>query len=158
MYRTIVLTVALALVFTACGGGDGPGATPEDTFNHIQADMKSGNWEAIVDYVPPSKLPEAEKQFKKTLESEMGLNMMAGVLGVKPEELKTMDFRTAMGKMLEKMMQKDSKEMDRIVNSTIKESKIDGKKATITVTHGDKTEEIELVEEDGRWYMADFGK
>ena len=157
MFRTIVAAAVLAMVFTACGGGSEPGSTPEDSFEAIQKVIKNKNWEAMADFIPPSKLEGAEKQFKEGLDGPGGA-MMAAMFGIELEELKGMDYRSFIAMMFEKMSEKDPKQTMLMQEGTIKDSRIDGKTATLIIAHGDDEEEVKLVQEGGIWYMADFDR
>ena len=155
MYKTCVAAAVLAMFFTACGGG-GPASAPEDTFHNFQDVLDSEDWEGLMEFMPPSERTKAEEGIKQAMENPMGLAMMAGEMGIKPEELKEMDIKAVFARVIETQMAKESKLKETMLNATIKETKIDGDNATITIEHAGKTDTVKLTKVDGLWYIKDY--
>jgi hypothetical protein len=172
MLRSTVVVAVLALTFAACGGESGtgekaqnevtpvvrtgPAETPEETFANIKKIFANEEWSKVADFIPPSKIVEAEAEFKEQM-ADPGAALMLAMFEIDPEKAKTMTYREFMAAMFETMMKKDPIQMEEVMGSEILETIIDGDKATLKVKAGDKENDIELLREDGLWYMAEMG-
>jgi hypothetical protein len=155
MIRSVAAVAVLALVFTACGGGSGPGSTPEDTFHAVKKAFAAKDFSAIVDLMPPSKLAEAEAEFDKNMSGPMAEGL-AGVLGKDAEEVRKMGYKEFSAAMLAKMVEKSPEEFASMQDSEIISSKIDGDRATLKIKTGDEEQTVEFQKENGLWYWGDL--
>jgi predicted small lipoprotein YifL len=155
MHRIVPLLVVL-VALAACGGG-GPADTPEGTVKALQDNAKGKDFGAIIDLMSPEEMKKAEAEFDKNKGNPIFQKMIGGRLGVEGEELAKMSFRDFSSKMMEKMMLEDQEEFDDFCSATIGKVEVKENKATVELKGKKKTESIDLVKIDGKWYIGKLG-
>jgi hypothetical protein len=144
MVRIGVGVVALALLFTACGGGGA--ATPQAAFEKLQAAVKAKDWGAIYDMAAES----VHKEIKEAQEGGMG----AMILGMEDEEAKAMPTREFFVKMMDKVIEMEGDDVMNIADAEIKEVKEEGDTATVFFKGSKKDDKQEFIKVDGKWVLA----
>ncbi len=150
--------LALALVFTACGGGSA-GATPKATFEAMKAAGEKKDGGALYDLLSPDaqkKVAAQLDQMKATPVDQMQAEVkkqMEEQFGMTFDEMKKMSARDFMAKMFAKMSDEDLKE---VKDTVFVSEKIDGDKAVVTTKQGDTEDTLQMVKIDGKWFLADF--
>ena len=155
--KTLTLSsVILLAVFLACGGGGNPGDAVTDMFDAIQA----GNGERAVSFMSSSALEEMEIQLEYIkLDPEISAQQLSA-MGIeldadKIPDMTAKDFMVAMisSPMITGMMQE--------AEITVGEVTIDGDIAKVEVTSSmmgqTETNIIDVVREDGKWKVTEFG-
>ena len=160
--RTMMALLTLSMLFAACSGGGG-GSTPESTFEAVKSVAAAKDWEGFYDLFGPSDRAKAEKkweEYKKqfdTPQGKMGLQAMAGLLGLDAEKIPQMSFREYFVAILGAMVKKGGPEAGQlaaIANAAITDKKVEGDQATLKFKAGETEDDLKLVKEGGSWYMA----
>lgn len=155
--KTLALSsVILLAVFLACGGNENPGDAVTEMFEAIQA----GNGERAVSFMSSSALDEMEIQLETIkLDPEMSAQQLSS-MGIeldadKIPDMTAKDFMIAMisSPMIAGMMQS--------AEISVGEVTIDGDIARVEVTSSimgqTETNIIDVVREDGKWKVTEFG-
>jgi len=157
MTRSTGAAILVTLLLSACGGSETPEAprntTPEAAFAAAQKGLAAGDWNALIDLMPPSRLAQQKDVFERT-KADKDAGMMAMQLEVKPEELKAMSFREFGRRLLTKALAEEPEYVAGFVDAKVENVKIDGDSATITTTVAGRKVEIPLAKEDGLWYVS----
>lgn len=155
--KTLALaSVILLAVFLACGGNGNPGDAVTEMFEAIQA----GNGERAVSFMSGSALEEVEIQLETIkLNPEMAAQQLTSMgIELDADEIPDMtakDFMVAMisSPMIAGMMQS--------AEISVGEVTIDGDIAKVEVTSSimgqTETNIIDVVREDGKWKVTEFG-
>ncbi len=140
------------------------GESPEQTFADLKKAAATRNVAAIFDALAPSDRKELEEDAKKqkeilaTPEGAPILKELAGLLGLKEEEVLKLSVRDSMVRMMTKMAEREpepfDKEFAKFRDGTIVEKKIDGDWCLLKVKVKDREEEVELAREGGKWYLS----
>ena len=149
-------SVILLAVFLACGGGGNPGDAVTEMFEAIQA----GNGEKAVSYMASSALSEMDVQLDLIKENPEIAAAQLASMGIVLDaedipEMTARDFAAAMisSPMISGMMQ--------AAEITVGEVTIDGDVAKVEVTSSmmgqTETNIIDVVREDGKWKVTEFG-
>ncbi len=155
--KTLALSsVILLAVFLACGGNENPGDAVTEMFEAIQA----GNGERAVSFMSGSALEEMEIQLETIkLNPQMSAQQLSTMgIEIDADEIPDMtakDFMIAMisSPMIAGMMQS--------AEISVGEVTIDGDIARVEVTSSimgqTETNIIDVVREDGKWKVTEFG-
>lgn len=158
MTRIAAVFGALVLA-AACGGGSG-GGTPGEAVTGMFDALKAGDGETAVSYLSRSALDEMEAQLEMLkVDPEMSSEQLA-LVGIEIDAgdipgMTARDFAVAMisSPMMRSVMQ--------TAEVSIGEVSIDGDLArvevTTTVMGQTETNTIDVVMEDGRWKVTEFG-
>lgn len=150
----IVFAALAAVLLVACGGNTDAADTPEASFEAAKEAAADRDYAAMVELMAPSARAEMEKQWQQSMDGP-GAGMMAKMLDKSEDEVKAMSFSEYMAAMLEKNAEKDPDSVDSMKGATIKDKKVEGDRCTLTVTQANgKEEEVTLVREGGKWYLA----
>lgn len=150
--------MALALVLVSCGGSQA-GSTPEATFESFQSSLRSKDYEGLANLMPPKQREQMQKQFEELQKNPDApqTQMMLNGLGISKEDFQSLDGpEEFLGLMVEKMIEKDSSEVDGLMEAEVTDTKIDGEKARLTVKSGDFEKTIILRQVDGLWYIEEM--
>jgi hypothetical protein len=157
MKSGIVFAALAAALLVACGGNTDAADTPEASFEAAKQAAADRDYPAMVELMAPSMRAEMEKQWEQNIEGP-GAEMMAKMVGKSVDELKEMSAADYMAAMLEKQAEKDPDTVDSMKGATIKDKKVDGDRCVLTVAQANgKEEEVTLVREGGKWYLAGPG-
>lgn len=156
--RTFTLSsVILLAIFLACGGGGGnPGDAVTEMFDAIQA----GDGERAVSFMSSSALEEMEIQLETIkLNPEMSAQQLSA-MGIELDAEKIPDM-TAKDFMVAMISSPFITGMMQSAEVTIGEVTIDGDAAKVEVTASimgqTETNIIDVVLEDGKWKVTEFG-
>lgn len=156
MKKLALSSVILLAVFLACGGNENPGDAVTEMFEAIQA----GNGERAVSFMSGSALEEMEIQLETIkLNPEMSAQQLS-TMGIELDadeipDMTAKDFMIAMisSPMIAGMMQS--------AEISVGEVTIDGDLARVEVTSSimgqTETNIIDVVREDGKWKVTEFG-
>jgi major membrane immunogen (membrane-anchored lipoprotein) len=157
--RIALALVTAAVLLVACG--DGGGSTPEGTFESVKKLTAAKDWDGFYDLLAPSARTQAEKEWEEkefdSPEGKLELQMMASLSGVDAEKIPQMSLKEFFGTMAAKMTEMGgpaAAEFEKFKDAKIVDSRIEGDMATLTFKVGDREEKIEMVKEDGSWYLG----
>lgn len=84
----------------------------------------------------------------------MDIVRAAGMLGIDAEKAKKMSFKEFFVALMEKMGDQAAAEFNKAKTAKIVDKKIDGSKCTLKIKTAEKEDDMELVQEGGKWYIA----
>ncbi|OPL18941.1 MAG: hypothetical protein AVO35_03150 [Candidatus Aegiribacteria sp. MLS_C] len=157
MYRITALFAALTLV-AACGGSEG--GTPGDAVTGMFDALRAGDGETAVEYMSSSALVEMEAQLEMLKVDPETSSQQLALIGIDIDagDIPGMTARDFAVVMISSPMMKSVMETAEV---SIGEVSIDGDLArvevTTTVMGESETHTIDVVMEDGRWKVTEFG-
>ena len=149
MKKLLIITAILAML-AACGAAPGPRATVEKAFGAMQ----NADGKALIECLASDAVTELNESIQEMKETPEESAMMMAFLGleVTADEISNMDAAGFLSLLLKSEM--FSAEIANM-NVTYGAERIDGDNAWVEVTMDGMTEEIQLVNENGRWVMAE---
>jgi hypothetical protein len=147
MKKLFVITAILAML-AACGAAPGPRATVEKAFKAMQ----NADGKALLECLSSEAVAELNESIQEMKETPEESAMMMAFLGleVTADEIRNLDAAGFITLLLKSDM--FSAEVANM-NITYGAERIDGNKAWVEVTMNGMTDEIQLVNENGRWVM-----
>lgn len=149
------LATAFLFLFAACGGS-GPGSTPEDTFAAFQSAVQSEDYDEIVDLIPPKAKEQLKEAFDEAKKHLDGPEAEAGMKNLNLTKEEVLDCDTPeefAALMIRKMAEKDPDTMEKIATAEVKDSKVNGNTATLTIESGDYKSTIRFTQDENLWYI-----
>ena len=140
------------------------GDTPEKTFAEAKQAAAAKDLTALYDLIAPSDRKEMEaetEKIKARMAAPEGADELKGIAemaGIPPAELLKLSARDLGLKMMAAMAKIEpegyEERFGKFIRGAIQASKIDGDVCVLRVKHGERTEDVELAREGGRWYLS----
>jgi len=156
--RKLAAAACLLALLTACGGG-GEG-NPGDAVTGMFDALKVGDGETAVSYMSQSALDEMDAQVEMLKADPEGASQQLALIGIEidAEDIPGMtarDFAVAM--ISSPMMQSVMETAEVSIGEVTVEDDLARVEVTTTVMGESETHTIDVVMEDGRWKVTEFG-
>lgn len=159
MWR-LAMAVVAGLISAGCGGGVGEGETPEGAFRKVRDAAAAKNWETLFTCIAPSERKTSEEAWeeqKRQLDSPDG-DAISDKMGMDKERLGKMSFKEYFFAAMNKLAGVPGTRMAEVKTARIIGRQIEGNRCTLTFRTGDTEGSLDMVQEEGRWYLGGAGR